>query len=88
MECDKLETCAFFAKYESDPSRQLALKGFVQMYCKGGKQEQCIRKKVTAALGRENVPVNMMPNGFPLSGTPDQDWSESVKKIVTENRGL
>ena len=84
--CDKLEACAFFLEYESDSSKKLAPKGFVQKYCKGDNQEQCIRKKVVAALGRENVPVNMMPNGLPLSGTLDQDWTEDVKKIIVQER--
>ena len=86
--CNLLDTCAFFEKYESDPSRQLPLKGFVLKYCKGGKQNQCVRHKIDHVLGHGNVPVNMMPNGFPLSGTSKQDWSESVKKAIAETKGL
>jgi len=85
--CDKLETCAFFQAYESDQNKKLALKGFVQKYCKGDQPELCIRKKVAVALGHENVPVNMMPNGLALSGTLDQEWTEDVKKVVAQEKG-
>ncbi len=78
-DCEKLATCAFVKAYENDESRKLALKGLVNMYCKGDKQNQCIRKKVSKALGGpEHVPKNMMPTGLPLSGTSKDDWSEEV----------
>lgn len=44
-DCPNLATCSFFKKYEQDASMQLALQGFVNKYCKGDKQSQCVRKK-------------------------------------------
>ena len=78
-DCEKLATCAFFIEYEKDVSKKLALEGFAKMFCRGDKQDDCVRKKVSNALGGpEHVPVNMMPNGRALSGTSDSDWSEQV----------
>jgi hypothetical protein len=78
-ECEKLATCAFFKEYESDENKKLVLGGFVKLYCKGDKQNECIRKKVSTMLGGpEKVPVNMMPDGHPLAGTNKEDWSKEV----------
>lgn len=82
-DCENLASCAFFKEYESDEGKKTALQGFVNIYCKGDKQGDCVRKKVSKALGGpEHVPVNMMPNGLPLSGTSDADWPEEVKNAV------
>ncbi len=81
--CEILSKCSFFREYEKDPSKKLALGGFAFMYCKGDKQDQCIRKKVSKLLGgAEKVPVNMMPNGCPLAGTTLDNWSEEVKNVL------
>lgn len=82
-DCEKLATCAFFKEYENDPARKLALKGFVNLFCKGDMQAECIRKKISALGGPEKVPVNMMPNGKPLSGTSDASWPEEVRNIIS-----
>ena len=83
VECQNLANCAFFRTYENDPSKKMALQGFINMYCKGSKQDVCIRKKVSKALGGpDKVPTNIMPNGRPLAGTSSDDWSEEVKKIL------
>ncbi len=75
-----MKTCAFFAYYEKTKGNSLALKGFVNTFCKGTKQDECIRKKVSKALGGPmHVPANMMPNGLPLSGTDNKEWPERVK---------
>ena len=84
VDCEKLATCAFFKEYEKDETRRLALKGFANMYCKGDKQDACIRKKVSKRLGGpENVPANMMPNGYPMVGTDRESWPpEAVKNVM------
>ncbi|MBN1502992.1 hypothetical protein JW930_05600 [Candidatus Woesearchaeota archaeon] len=82
-DCENLATCAFFKEYETDEDKKMALQGFVNMYCKGDKQNECVRKKVSKALGGpQNVPVNMMPNGMPLAGTSNADWSDAVKNAI------
>jgi len=82
-ECENLATCAFFKKYQSDPSIQIALKGFVSRYCKGEEQHNCVRKKVSKALGGpDKVPINMMPNGMPLNGTTREGWPDTVLAVV------
>jgi hypothetical protein len=82
-ECEKLANCAFFKEYEKDEERKLALRGFANMYCRGDKQDICIRKKISKLLGgAEFVPVNMMPNGLPLKGTSSENWSDDVKNIM------
>ena len=82
-ECERLGTCAFFKEYEKDESKKLALKGMVQIYCKGDKMESCVRMKVSQILGGPaNVPINMMPNGQPLSGTDMNGWSDGVRQAM------
>ena len=82
-DCDKLEACAFFKTYETEPGRELALKGFISTYCKGEKQAECVRKIISQKLGgADKVPVNMMPNGMALSGTGKDDWSKEVLEII------
>jgi ribosomal protein L1 len=83
-DCANLSTCAFFKKYEQDEAMKLALQGFINKYCKGVMQDQCVRKKVSQALGAHNVPVNMMPNGAPITGTTSNDWSEEVKNVLSQ----
>jgi len=77
--CELLQSCAFFKEYEKDDSRKLALGGMIRLYCQGENQSACVRKKVRQKLGPEQIPVNMMPNGAPLTGTSDSDWPEQVK---------
>jgi len=87
-DCANLETCAFFKKYKQDESMKLALEGFIVKYCKGSMQNRCVRKKVSQALGAQNVPVNMMPNGSPITGTTTDDWSEEVKQVLTQQLSI
>ncbi|MBN1502993.1 hypothetical protein JW930_05605 [Candidatus Woesearchaeota archaeon] len=82
-DCENLATCAFFKEYETDEAKKQALQGFVDMYCKGDKQNECVRKKVSKALGGpQNVPVNMKPDGKPILGTSDSNWPAEVKAIA------
>ena len=59
-DCPNLEKCGFFKKYAD--TKSLAIKGFVAMYCKSPKQDECQRKKYKEKNG---VPPtdDMMPNG-------------------------
>jgi hypothetical protein len=49
-DCERLPTCAFFKEYEDDEDKRLALEGFIRIYCKGDKQDHCIRKRVGTGL--------------------------------------
>lgn len=82
-DCVNLEKCEFFKQYQKDEDKKYALMGFVRSYWRGDKQDQCVRKKVSKALGvPQKVPVNMMPTGLPLFGTDKKDWSEEVKALL------
>jgi hypothetical protein len=81
--CDRAEKCVFTNRVEADIVRSLALKGFATVYCRGDKQAECIRKKISKTLGGpEKVPENMMPNGLPLPGTSRKDWSSAVMALL------
>jgi hypothetical protein len=83
MDCEKLEECMFFKTPLASRERELAFLGFVRMYCKGDLKEKCVRRLVSRRLGGpEKVLKNMMPNGMPLVGTDDSDWSPEVKALV------
>ena len=58
--CNYLETCGFFRKYHE--SKNLACKGFISLYCKGLKMDQCKRLEYRKEHG---VPPedDMMPSG-------------------------
>lgn len=86
MDCENIAGCAFFGECEKDPRKRLALRGFINIYCKGEKQMTCIRKKVSKSLGGgHTVPCNMMPNGMPLHGTSRDEWSEDVITVLQKN---
>ncbi|HBF88699.1 MAG TPA: hypothetical protein DDX39_08665 [Bacteroidales bacterium] len=59
-ECNLLATCGFFKKYQS--SKELVCKGFISMYCKGGKQSECKRMEYRKKNGVPPVD-DMMPSG-------------------------
>jgi hypothetical protein len=64
--CQNLDKCGFFAKYSAAHER--ACEGFINLYCRGAKQNECKRK---AYRQQHNAPPpdEMMPNGglVPLS---------------------
>lgn len=60
MECELLDKCGFFKKYES--SLDLACRGFIKSYCKGGKMDECVRKKYRTDHGTPPHD-DMMPSG-------------------------
>ena len=75
MQCANFEKCPF-VKYCDEVGKQTAVAGFITMYCKGDRMSSCVRLKLCSAFSREVVPKNMMPNGFPISGTSRDGWDE------------
>ena len=59
-ECELLKDCGFFRKYQA--TKDLACKGFIAMYCKGPKMNECKRKEYREKYGTP-PPDDMMPNG-------------------------
>jgi hypothetical protein len=59
-ECGNLQKCGFCKKYKD--TKSLAVKGFIDMYCKTEKQSECKRKEYKEKNGV--LPSDdMMPNG-------------------------
>ena len=81
-ECKNLRRCSFFTIKPENDAQELALAGFQRIYCRGSKKDQCMRLIVGTQLGPEYIPMNMMPNGFPLRGTDDSDWSEELREFI------
>jgi hypothetical protein len=82
-DCQNMKVCSFFIAYGAKHENKTAVAGFVRLYCRGERQDQCVRKAVSKALGGPHtVPANMLPNGLPMTGTTDKDWSDDIKKAV------
>lgn len=77
MECPNLSGCGFMQCCNS-MGKNTAVNGFITTYCKGSKMDGCIRKKLAAKFGKEVVPKNMMPNGFPMPDTDRTGWSKEA----------
>lgn len=75
--CKNLEGCAF-VKYCMDQNDEQSVKGFINIYCKGSKMNDCVRLKLCNHIGKQVVPKNMMPNGYPLPGTTKAEWCEEA----------
>ncbi|KKS75629.1 MAG: hypothetical protein UV46_C0015G0005 [Candidatus Gottesmanbacteria bacterium GW2011_GWC2_42_8] len=60
QECELLPKCGFFRKYQA--TKDLACKGFIQMYCKGSMVNDCKRMEFRKKNGVPPVD-EMMPNG-------------------------
>ena len=59
-DCEYLEACPIFAQFKNE-----GIKNFwIQLYCKGSKQDDCARKSLKDA-GQE-VPQTLLPNGTHL----------------------
>jgi len=87
-DCPNMPVCSFFMVYGESIGHKAAVSGFVRIYCKGDLQEKCVRKAVSKAMGGPHmVPPNILPSGYPVSGTDDSAWSPRVKEIVREHRG-
>ena len=81
--CESLENCPLFRRYQRDENKKYALIAFIKAYCKGEKQAECVRKKVSKALGgADKVPTNMMPSGLPVFGTLKDNWPDEVKALL------
>jgi hypothetical protein len=86
-DCSSLVRCTFFSIKAKDKTQALALAGFMSVYCRGPKQDQCLRRFVGRTLGGpDNIPMNMLPNGLPLSGISDSDWPSDVKILLSKKR--
>ena len=59
-QCNKLENCGFFKKYEN--STQIDCRGFIDAYCKGPKMKECARLEFYRKHNRSPVD-EMMPSG-------------------------
>lgn len=81
--CESIENCPLFRRYRRDENKKYALIAFIKAYCKGEKQAECVRKKVSKALGGpDKVPTNMMPSGLPVFGTLKDNWPDEVKALL------
>jgi hypothetical protein len=40
--------------------------------------EECVRLRLSSTFGKDVVPKNMMPNGYPLPGTTKDDWAKEA----------
>jgi len=86
-DCDNLSVCTFFRTYGNDERYRRAVSGFILLYCRGERQDRCLRKEVGRKLGGpHSVPANMLPNGLPLTDTNDSSWSEMVKDAIGRRR--
>jgi hypothetical protein len=63
-ECPNLPSCGFMKAFGT--SKSLVCQGFVVMFCRGERQQQCQRKAYKAAHGAP-PPDNMMPDGHMLA---------------------
>lgn len=81
-ECENLSKCSFVSCCD-EYHKSTAAKGFIAMYCKGSRMEQCVRLRLCNKFGKEIVPKNMMPNGAPLPETTTNDWDIKAQKHHT-----
>lgn len=76
-ECCRFEACPLI-KYckQSNKCSSVSIKGVINLYCRGEKQYHCVRKKLLDIYGAEAVPVDMLPNGFPIPGAKTDQWPD------------
>ena len=60
FECELLDRCGFFLKYQE--TRDLACRGFMNMYCRGPQQPECKRLAYRAEHGHP-PDDDMLPTG-------------------------
>lgn len=80
MECKNFAACSFVGCCK-EYHKETSVEGFVNIYCRGNRMNDCVRLKISSKYGKENVPKNMMPNGYPLPGTKKDDWSDVAKNF-------
>lgn len=61
MLCPVSDECMFKKKFESDQNIQC--KGFIRIYCRGGRHNECKRRQFLRKNG-EWPEDNFMPNGY------------------------
>ncbi|MFW5991551.1 MAG: hypothetical protein ACOCQX_04960, partial [Candidatus Nanoarchaeia archaeon] len=80
-QCPEFQRCNFLKENVAKDSMKMAVEGFKQKYCKGN-YEKCKRYAIGKKIGHDKLPANMMPNGLPITGTNDDDWSDEVKSMI------
>ncbi|MBN2734035.1 MAG: hypothetical protein JXQ82_04155 [Methanomicrobiaceae archaeon] len=81
--CIEYEQCPFIKKYEPAFKKSEILKKRSLIYCDGNLSEECMRKKISKALGGTvYVPINMMPEGKPVPGTHNTEWTAEVLSLL------
>lgn len=60
-DCELLEKCGYFIKYKG--TSDVACRGFIALYCKGPKINDCKRKQFRQQYGKPPED-NMLPNGY------------------------
>lgn len=75
--CKNLNGCAF-VNCCNEYDKANSVQGFMNIYCKGSKMNDCVRLKLCEKYGKQVVPKNMMPNGYPLPGTNKDSWSSEA----------
>lgn len=79
--CPFFYSCKWVKKYS--PTNGARTNYYINNYCRGDYLRKCVRKNVAEKIGgREFIPDNMLPDGKPINGTDDSEWSEEVKEIV------
>lgn len=78
-ECDRIGICPLIEHCSENASTvSVSVDGMIRLYCRGSKQQHCIRKQLIMKYGESSVPDDMMPNGFPLPGANRQKWSKEA----------
>lgn len=76
-ECKNLAGCSF-VNCCKEFNKTTGINGFINMYCQGSRMEECVRLRLSSTFGKDVVPKNMMPNGYPLPGTTKDDWAKEA----------
>lgn len=87
-ECVKFENCPF-THCDSQYKILDSIDHYVEDYCHGSKQNDCVVYQLDNKFGHDHVPSNMMPNGLPLPGTHRRDWCEvalEFKKHINDKK--
>ena len=71
QECEMLGRCGFFKKYGG--TKDLACRGFINLYCQGVKQNECKRKEYSKKHGQAPSD-DMMPTGQTMAKS--REWGQ------------
>ncbi|KXA94733.1 hypothetical protein AKJ65_03625 [candidate division MSBL1 archaeon SCGC-AAA259E19] len=76
------ENCQFYQAAQGMGEETVA-RAFLDIYCKGPEENNCVIRDLADELGWGAVPDNMMPNGNPIPGTGgEEEWSDEVKGAI------